>query len=77
MGMYGVGTIRENRLQGALLKKKAALQRKPRGTFDYTSDGNNLVVGLETQQSRYCCHQLFVAKSSFVKFSFASHVKRL
>ena len=60
MGMYGVGTIRENRLQGASLKKKAALQRETRGTFDYTSDC------LERQQVCHCCHQLFVAKSSFV-----------
>ena len=44
MGMYGVGTIRENRLQGASLKKKAAFQKETRGTFDYTSDGNNLLV---------------------------------
>ena len=44
MGMYGVGTIRENRLHGAPLKKKAALQKETRGTFDYTSDGNNLLI---------------------------------
>ena len=44
MGMYGVGTIRENRLQRAPLKKKAAFQKETRGTFDYTSDGNNLLV---------------------------------
>ena len=44
MGMYGMGTIRENRLQGALLKKEAALQKETRGTFDYASDGNNLLV---------------------------------
>ena len=44
MGMYGVGTIRENRLQGKPLKKKAALQKETRGTFDYTSYGNNLLV---------------------------------
>ena len=44
MGMYGVGTIRENRLHGAPLKKKAALQKETRGTFDYTSDRNNLLI---------------------------------
>ena len=44
MGMSGVSTIRENRLQGAPLKKKAALQKETRETFDYTSDGNNLLV---------------------------------
>ena len=44
MGMYGVGTIRENRLQGGPLKKKAAIQKETKGTFDYTSDGNNLLV---------------------------------
>ena len=37
MGMYGVGTIRENRLQGAS-------QKETRGILDYTSDGNNLLV---------------------------------
>ena len=31
MGMYGVGTIRENRLQGAPLKKKAGHQKKKPG----------------------------------------------
>ena len=44
MGMYGVGTIRENRLHGAPLKKKAALQKETRGTFNYISDGNNLLI---------------------------------
>ena len=44
MGMYEVGTIPENRLQGVPLKKKAALQKETRETFDYTSDGNNLLV---------------------------------
>ena len=44
MGMYEVGTIQENRLQGVPLKKKAALQKETRETFDYTSDGNNLLV---------------------------------
>ena len=44
MGMYAVGTIQENRLQGASLKKKAASQKETRGTFDYISDGNNLLV---------------------------------
>ena len=44
MAMHGVGTIQENRLQGAPLKKKAALQKEARGTFDYTLDGNNLLV---------------------------------
>ena len=44
VSMYGVGTIRENRLQRAPLKKKAALQKETRRTFDYTSDGNNLLV---------------------------------
>ena len=44
IGMYGMGTIRENRLQVAPLKNETALQKKTRGTFDYTSDGNNLRV---------------------------------
>ena len=44
MSMSGVSTIRESRLQGAPLKKKAALQKETRETFDYTSDGNNLLV---------------------------------
>ena len=36
MSMYGVTTVRENRVQGqgAPLKKKAALQKEIRGTFD-------------------------------------------
>ena len=33
-----------NRLQVAPLKNETALQKKTRGTFDYTSDGNNLRV---------------------------------
>ena len=44
MDMCGVGTIRENRLQGVPLKKKATLQRETRGTFDCTSDGNNFLA---------------------------------
>ena len=44
IGMYAVGTIRESRLQGAPLKKKAASEKETRGTFDYISDGNNLLV---------------------------------
>ena len=35
MGMYRVGTTWGNRLQGAPLEKKAALQKETRGTFDY------------------------------------------
>ena len=33
MGLYGVGTIRENRLQGAPLKKKLHLKRKNQGNI--------------------------------------------
>ena len=44
MDMYGVGTNRENRLQGAPLKKKAALEKETRGTYDYTSDGKTLLI---------------------------------
>ena len=44
MDMYGVITIQENRLQGAPPKKKAALQKEARRTYDYTSDGKNLLV---------------------------------
>ena len=44
MAMHGVGTIQENRLQGAPLKRKAVLQKETRGTFDYTLDGKNLLV---------------------------------
>ena len=44
MGIYGVGTIRENWQQGAPLKEKAAIQKETKGTFDYTSNGNNLLV---------------------------------
>ena len=44
MGMYKVDTVRENNLQGAPLKRKAVLQKETREIFDYTSDGNNLLV---------------------------------
>ena len=37
IGMYGLGTIRESRLQGASLKKEAALKIKT-GQYYYTSD---------------------------------------
>ena len=44
MGMYGVGTVQENWLQEAPLKKKATFQKEIRVTFDYTFDENNLFV---------------------------------
>ena len=44
MCMYGVGTVRENRLQVAPLKKRAALLKETRGTSDYTSNRKNLLV---------------------------------
>ena len=44
MPMYGVGTIRKNRQQGAPLKKTAAAEKETRVLFDYKSDGNNLLL---------------------------------
>ena len=44
MPMYGVGTIRKNRQQGAPLKKTAAAEKETRVLFDCKSDGNNLLL---------------------------------
>ena len=67
IGMYGVGTIQENRLQEPPLKIKAALQKETRGIFDNTYDGNNLLVAWrDNKVVIHRCHQLFVTKFSFV-----------
>ena len=44
LGIYGRGTIRENRLQGAPSKKKDDLQKQASISFDFTSDGKNLLI---------------------------------
>ena len=69
MDMYWVSTIQENRLQEAPLEKKAALQKETRGTYDYTSDGKNLLIAWrELPETKLpLLPPLFVAKSSFVK----------
>ena len=69
MDMYWVSTIQENRLQEAPLEKKAALQKETRGTYDYTSDGKNLLIAWrELPETKLALlPPLFVAKSSFVK----------
>ena len=40
----GLGTLRQNRFQGAPIATKATLDKKERGCYDYATDGNNLVV---------------------------------
>ena len=42
-GIGGLGTIQQNRLQDALLRKEE-LVKMERGSFDFGSDGNNLIV---------------------------------
>ena len=53
--MYGVGTIRENRLQGASLKKKAALQKKKPGEhlITHLMETNCLLPGEATKLSSF------------------------
>ena len=70
--IYGVSTIQENKLQEASLEKKAALQKETRGTYDYTSDGKNLLIAWrELPETKLpLLHHLFVAKSSFFKKAF-------
>ena len=64
--MYGVGIIWENRLQGAPLKKKAAFQKETRANIWLHIWCKQFSCCLERQQRCHRCHQLFVAKSSFV-----------
>ena len=61
MGMYGVGTIQKK--QAA---KSISFRKETRQTFDHTWNGNSFARRLKRQQSCHRCHQLFVAKSSFV-----------
>ena len=44
LGIGGIGTFRENRLQGPPIPKKTKVQKKERRFYDYASDGSNLVV---------------------------------
>ncbi|KAF0287013.1 putative RNA-directed DNA polymerase from transposon BS [Amphibalanus amphitrite] len=44
MGLGGCGTVRENRLGGAPFSDKKVLEKKQRGTMEWLSDGDNLVV---------------------------------
>ena len=64
--MYGVGIIWENRLQGAPLKKKAAFQKETRANIWLHIWCKQFSCCMERQQRCHRCHQLFVAKSSFV-----------
>ena len=46
-GIGGLGTTPQNRLQNALLKKEK-LVKKERGSYDFCSDGNNLITSWMT-----------------------------
>ena len=44
LGIGAVGTLRQNRFHGAPVASKTTLVKKPRGSYDFCTDGKNLVV---------------------------------
>ena len=43
-GIDALGTLRQNRFRGTPVAKKGTLGKKPRGSYDFATDGKNLVV---------------------------------
>ena len=43
-GIGALGTLRQNRFRGTPVAKKNTLGKKPRGSYDFATDGKNLVV---------------------------------
>ena len=44
LGIYALGTIQQNRFHGGPVANKITLAKKPRGSYDFVTDGKNLVV---------------------------------
>ena len=44
LGIGALGTLRQNRFHGAPVASKTTLAKKPRGSYDFGTDGKNLVV---------------------------------
>ena len=44
LGIGVLGTLQQNRFHAAPVANKTTLGKKPRGSYDFTTDGKNLVV---------------------------------
>ena len=44
LGISALGTLRQNRFHGTPVTSKTTLAKKPRGSFDFATDGKILVV---------------------------------
>ena len=44
LGIGALGTLRQNRFHGTSAVNKTTLAKKPRGSYDFATDGKNLVV---------------------------------
>ena len=44
LGIGALGTLRQNRFHGAPVANKTKLAKKPRGSYDFATDGKNLIV---------------------------------
>ena len=44
LGIGALGTLRQNRFHGAPVANKTKLAKKPRGSYDFATDGKNLKV---------------------------------
>ena len=44
LGIGALGTLRQNRFHDAPVANKTTLAKKPRGSYDFATDGKNLVV---------------------------------
>ena len=44
LGIGVLGTLRQNHFHGAPVANKTTLAKKPRGSYDFATDGKNLVV---------------------------------
>ena len=52
LGIGALGTLRQNCFHGAPVANKTTLAKKPRGSYDFATDGKNLVVPwLDTKHS--------------------------
>ena len=44
LGIGALGTLQQNRCHGATIPNKTTLAQKPRGSYDFDTDGKNMVM---------------------------------
>ena len=44
LGIGALGTLQQNRCHGATISNKTTLAQKPRGSYDFDTDGKNMVM---------------------------------